>query len=132
MTWIISNRLPACWPRLEPAGRLAMTSDEVLLIMGMTLVTFLARYPLLALVGRVRLPATVRRALRFVPVAVLSAIIAPELLMRDGVLALSPGNAYLVGGLVAIFAAWRWGSLLATILAGMGSFMLWRAFFPLL
>ena len=94
--------------------------------MGMTLVTFLARYPLLALVGRVRLPAAVQRGLRFVPVGLLSAIIAPELLIRDGGWALSYANAYLVGGCVAIAVAWRWGSLLFTILAGMGSFMLWR------
>ena len=65
-----------------------MTADEILLISGMTLVTFLARYPLLALVRRIELPERVFRRLRYVPVAVLTAIVAPELLIRDGAPAL--------------------------------------------
>ena len=104
-----------------------MTSEEFQLIVGMMLVTVLVRYPVLAIVGRVTLPERAIRALRYVPVAVLSAIIAPELLIRDGSLALSLSNAYLVGGSIALLVAWRWGSLLATILAGMGGFYFWRA-----
>ena len=104
-----------------------MQSEEIALIAGMTLVTFATRYPMLALLGAAQLPAPVIRALGFVPVAVLCAIIAPELLIRDGVYAVSPANAYLVGGIVSLLVAWRWGSLLFTIVAGMGSFMLWRA-----
>ena len=103
-----------------------MTREELSLIIGMMLMTFLVRYPLLAVLGRVRLPERILRGLRFVPVALLSAIIAPELLIRDRAPALTLANAYLIGGLVALLVAWRWGDLLATILAGMGSFMLWR------
>ncbi len=109
-----------------------MRPDELHLIIGMMLVTFLVRYPVLAIVGRVKLPERVIRALRYVPIAVLTAIIAPELLMRDGSPALTLANAYLVGGLVALLAAWRWANLLITILAGMGSFLLWRALFAVL
>ena len=108
-----------------------MTRDEVLLILGMMLVTYSARYPVMAIVGRMTLPEGVLRALRYVPVAVLSAIIAPELLIRDGAPALSSTNTYLVGGLVALLVAWRWSNLLLTIIAGMGSFLLWRHAFPL-
>ena len=104
-----------------------MRPEELQLIIGMMLVTFLVRYPVLAIVGRVALPDQVARALRFVPVAVLSAIIAPELLIRDGVPALAPDNAYLAAGLLAMLVAWRWGNLLITLAAGMGSFFLWRA-----
>ncbi len=103
-----------------------MTRDELHLIIGMMLVTFLVRYPVLAVLGRIRLPERILRGLRFVPVAVLSAIIAPELLIRDSVSALTLANAYLIGGLVALLVAWRWSNLLVTILAGMGSFLLWR------
>lgn len=106
-----------------------MTREKPSLIIGMMLAAFLARYPALALVGRVRLPERVLRGLRFVPVAMLSAIIAPELLIRDNNPALTFANAYLIGDLVALLVAWRWGNLLAAILAGMGRFMLWRAFY---
>ena len=46
--------------------------------------------------------------------------------------ALNAGNAYLVGGVIAFLAAWRWGNLLITILAGMGAFLLWRAFMAII
>ena len=109
-----------------------MLLEEIVLIIGMMLVTFLVRYPVLAIVGRAKLPERIIQALRYVPVAVLSAIIAPELLIRDGALAITLVNAYLVGGLVALFVAWRRGNLLFTLIAGMGSFFLWRAIFGLI
>lgn len=103
--------------------------DEVFLILGMMLVTFSARYPVMAIVGRVELPEHMFRALRYVPVAVLTAIIVPELFIRDGNVALTIANAYLVGGIVAIIIAWRFRNLLLTIIVGMGVFLLWRAIF---
>ncbi len=77
-----------------------MTLEEAPLILGMTLLTFLARYPLLALLGRVALPGRVIFALRIVPVAGLTAT-----------------KAGLVGGLAVLLFAWRWGNLLLTIVA---------------
>lgn len=103
--------------------------DEFLLILGMMLVTFSARYPVMAIVGRIELPERVFRALRYVPVAVLTAITVPELFIRDGQFALTLANAYLVGGIVSIIVSWRFRNLLLTILVGMGTFLLWRALF---
>ena len=104
--------------------------NELLLIVGMMLVTLLARYPLLVIVGRVQLPQRIFRALRYVPVAVLVAIIVPAMLMPDGEnLALHPSNAYLVGGIVAALVGWRFKNLLLTIVVGMVIFLLWRAIF---
>ena len=101
--------------------------NELLLIIGMTAVTFGVRYPVLALVGRLQLPYRVIRALRYVPVAVLTAITVPAMLMPDGEIALRPENAYLVAGIVAVLVSWRTKNLLLTILIGMGAFLLWRA-----
>ncbi len=100
---------------------------ETLLIIGMGVVTFATRYPLLALVGRVQLPRRVFAALRFVPVAVLTAIIAPAMLRPEGHIALTPENSYLVGGLVAMLIAWYSRNLLYTIAGGLAFFLLWRA-----
>jgi branched-subunit amino acid transport protein len=52
-----------------------------LILIGMGLVTFGTRLLPIVLLGRIEIPVVVQRALRFVPPAVLSAIIAPELLM---------------------------------------------------
>ena len=102
-------------------------SGEWWLILGMMAVTFGVRYPVLALFGRLRLPEPVLQALRFVPVAVLSAIIWPAALMPRGELDLHWHNPYLLAALAAVaVAAWR-RSLLPTILVGMLVFALARA-----
>lgn len=101
--------------------------NEILLILGMTVVTFLVRYPLLVVVGRVQLPDPLFRALRYVPVAVLTAISVPAVLMPDGTLELSLSNSYLIGGIAATGIAWQTRKLLPTIAGGMVVFLLWRA-----
>lgn len=103
-----------------------ITSSELLLILGMFLVTFLARYPLLVIVGRVQLPERVFRALRYVPVAVLTAISVPAALLRDGQVDVSFSNAYFYGAIAACLIAWRTKNLLATIGGGLAVFLLWR------
>ena len=101
--------------------------NEILLILGMMLVTYGVRYPMLAIVGRLKLPPLVIRALSFVPVAVLTAIIVPAVLMPEGAIDIGIDNAYLVAALLAIIVSWRTKNLLATIVIGMAGFLLWRA-----
>ncbi|MDX1994210.1 MAG: AzlD domain-containing protein [bacterium] len=100
--------------------------NEILLILGMTLVTFGVRYPVLALVGRMQLPEPVTRALKYVPPAVLTAIIFPLMFLQEGALFISPDNAYLIAGIASIVIAWRTRNLLLTILLGMVIFLVWR------
>ena len=82
-------------------------------------ITFLIRFSLIYLFGRFKIPETMRQALRYVPPAVLSAIIFPELFFQDGALNLSPDNTRLLAGLVAILVAWITRNTLITIIAGM-------------
>lgn len=67
----------------------------------------------------VQLPPILRRALRFVPAAVLTAIYAPELLVHSGAVDVSLGNARLLAGVVAIAVAWKFRRTFLTIFAGM-------------
>lgn len=83
-------------------------------IAGMALVTYLLRASFLVLPPGVETPALLRRALRYVPAAVLTAIWAPEL-------AFAPGNEQLAAGAVAIAVAWRWRLTFVTILAGLAA-----------
>jgi branched-subunit amino acid transport protein len=103
-----------------------MSSFEIALIVGMTLVTFGVRYPVLALVSRVPMPPSLERALRYIPAAVLAAIITPALLMPEGRLWLRLDNASLVAGIAAMLIAWRTRNLLLTIALGMATFWVWR------
>ena len=81
-----------------------------LILAGMALVTFALRSAFLLLPPGVELPALFRRALRYVPAAVLTAIWAPEVLVQ---------NEQLPAGAVAIAVAWRWRTTFATIIAGL-------------
>jgi branched-subunit amino acid transport protein len=101
--------------------------SEALLILGMMVVTFSVRYPVLALLGKVPLPPTVLSALKYIPVAVLTAIIVPEVLLREGQLNVSPTNGYLIAALAAVLISWRTKNLLLTIVLGMGTLWVWQA-----
>jgi branched-subunit amino acid transport protein len=85
------------------------------------LVTFGMRFSLIYLLAkdRFQVPETMRRALHYVPPAVLSAIIFPALFLRDDVLNISLGNVRLMAGLVAVLVAWFSKNTLLTIIAGM-------------
>jgi len=93
------------------------------------LITFGMRFSLIYLFGRFQVPETMRRALHYVPPAVLSAIVFPELLLRDGTLYLSLENFRLMAGLVAILVAWFSKNTLVTIIAGMVALFLLQFFF---
>lgn len=76
----------------------------------MALVTFALRAAFLVLPPGVELAPVFKRALRYVPAAVLTAIWAPEVLVQ---------NEQLPAGAVAIAVAWRWRMTFATIIAGL-------------
>lgn len=93
------------------------------------LITFGMRFSFIYLFGRFDIPETLRRALHYVPPAVLSAIVFPELLIRDGRLAPGPDNERLLAGLAAILVAWFTRNTLLTILAGLGALLLLQLMF---
>ena len=88
-------------------------------VAGMALVTYLARSSFLLLPPGVETPPLLRRALRYVPAAVLTAIWAPELALQKEVLFLSLENPRLLAGAVAIAVAWRYRLTFATIVSGL-------------
>lgn len=89
----------------------------VMLIGG--LITFSMRFSLIYLFGKFEVPETLKKALHYVPPAVLSAIIFPELFIQDGALNLQLTNIRLLAGIIAIITAWISRNTLITILVGM-------------
>jgi branched-subunit amino acid transport protein len=88
------------------------------------LITFGMRFSLIYLFGRFEIPETMRRALHYVPPAVLSAIIFPELLYHNNAFDLSLGNTRLLAGVIAILVAWFSKNTLVTILVGMAALLI--------
>jgi branched-subunit amino acid transport protein len=89
------------------------------------LLTFATRLSFIALLGGADVPPLLIRALRYVPPAVLSAIIFTEVFVRDGAPDLSFGNLRLVAAALAALVAWRTRNVLLTIAVGMSA--LWLA-----
>ena len=103
-----------------------MNISIVLLLGG--LITFAIRFSFIYLFGRFNVPEGLRKALHYVPPAVLSAIIFPELFIRNETVDLSLDNHRLLAGLFAILAAWFTKNIFITILAGMIALLLLEFF----
>lgn len=109
--------------------------ETLLIFFGMALATFFTRYASIAVLGRETSGAQgaqdgeagaaapgqttfLYRWLRYVPAAVLAALIVPPVLAPQGHLEIGPPVWALLGGAVA----WRTRSVLWTILGGMAVF----------
>lgn len=90
------------------------------------LITFGMRFSFIYLFGRLHVPETLRKALHYVPPAVLSAIIFPEIFLRNQQLDLSLDNQRLLAGVVAIITAYLTKNTLITILVGMLALVLFQ------
>ena len=85
-------------------------------------ITFAIRLSFIGAAGRFDVPPWFIRLLRFVPVAALSALVWPDLLVGEqGVMLTQPR---LVAGLAAALIAWTTRSVMLTIATGMSALWL--------
>ena len=101
-----------------------MNIDLLLCILGMALVTLIPRVmPVTLLAGR-ELPPLLTRWLSFVPVSVLAALVAPDLLLADGKLNIT---GFLIATSPPLLICWyKKGSLFGALAVGMGTVALIR------
>jgi branched-subunit amino acid transport protein len=97
-----------------------------LTIVGMGVVTYLVRLLPVWLLSSRTLPPLVVAWLRFVPVAVLAALLLPGITMPEGHIDLSFGNLFLWVAIPAILVAWKTRSFFGTVLVGIGLVALLR------
>lgn len=90
----------------------------LILILG-GLGTYLIRLSFILIFQHVQLPNYMDRILRLVPPAVFSAMVLPELLVRDGSIQFAVTNLRLIAGVLAAVIALKTRSVLATIAFGM-------------
>jgi branched-subunit amino acid transport protein len=103
-----------------------------LIIGGMAAITFSIRYLMFAAAHRFEFPAWFAGVLRFVPPAVLSAIILPSVLIPRGTeVVVGIGSPHIVGALAALFVGLKTRNLLAVIVTGMAVFWMWKWVWPL-
>lgn len=89
-------------------------------------VTFLIRYSFIGAEGRLGLPHGFRRLLPYVPVAALTALVAPDVFLIGGTFVAGIDNPRLWAAVVAVAVAARWRNTLLTIGAGFAVFALLR------
>ncbi len=89
------------------------------LIIGLGITTFLIRLSFIWLFKHWQPPTWLTKALRFVPITVLTAIAIPELILPGSEWVPPYMNPRLIAGIVAILVAWFSRNVLATIAAGM-------------
>lgn len=91
--------------------------------------TFAIRGSFIALFGRLdEVPPAVEHTLRFVPAAVLAALVAPAFLTLEPATGGLAMDKLVAGGLAAT-VAWRTENVLATMAAGMGALWVVRFLF---
>jgi branched-subunit amino acid transport protein len=90
-----------------------------LIIAGMGVITYAIRLSMIVISGQIQLGDSLQRALRYVPPAVLSAIILPEMMQPGGTLDLTLGNDRLLAGLIAMLVAWFTKNMIWTVAIGM-------------
>jgi len=89
-------------------------------IIAVGALNYFSRLSFIALFARFPMPPAMARALRFVPAAMLTAIVVPAVAFRaPGVLDLSWANPKLIAALVAAAIAWRTRSVTASMVSGM-------------
>ena len=97
-----------------------MTSTQALItIIGLALITVLTRSFFHLPEREVPMPAWLQRGLRFAPLAALMAVVAPEVLLKQGELISTWRDARLYAAAVAVaWYFWR-RDILGTIISGM-------------
>jgi branched-subunit amino acid transport protein len=97
-------------------------------ILGLAATTFATRTSFLLAGSRLRLRPVIEAALRYAPVATLSAIIVPDVLLHGETLDVTLHNPRLIGALAA--AAWLvWSrNIIGCLAVGMGAYTLARLY----
>lgn len=98
----------------------------LLIILGAALVTFIPRVLPLMLLSQMELPKWLIRWLKNVPVAVMAALLAQELLLSGGHFSLTDNYLKLLAAIPAFIVAFLTKSLLGTVLAGVLFMMVLR------
>jgi branched-subunit amino acid transport protein len=108
-----------------------MSRSEIwLTLLGMGLITYAIRASFLLFSEHFTLSRRLERALKYVPAAVLAAIITPALVLPEGQIELSITNVRLLAGIIAAIVAWRSRSILLTIVIGMAALWTLQQFVP--
>ncbi|PWI32461.1 branched-chain amino acid ABC transporter [Vibrio albus] len=97
-------------------------------ILLMTIMVFSSRYVFLSPRLPIKLNADAQKLLSYSTPAVLTAIWAPIVFLKEGSLDISVLNPYLISALLAALIAWKTKNVLVTTILSMTTFFLFKTF----
>lgn len=98
----------------------------ILCILASTLVTLLPKILPVTFLKGDNLPPLLRHWLSFVPVAVMAALVGPDVFIYEGSFNVGPSNLFLMAALPALLVAWWSKNYFLTIVVGIGLVILAR------
>ena len=98
------------------------------MIVGMAFVTYIPRYLPLALFSKIEIPQIVIDWLKFVPAAILAALLAPGILIVEGEIILTYHNIFLLATFPTFMIAIYKRNIFLTVVVGMLSVFLLHLF----
>lgn len=101
-----------------------------LIILGMALVTYLPRMLPLIVLNRIDLPPLVLRWLRLIPPAVLGALTAQSIFLRQEGITFSWRNIYLIAAIPCFAVSIKTKSLMWTLVTGLVGVVILNQFKP--
>lgn len=104
-----------------------MEAKFIKIVLGMMLVTYIPRMLPLVVLARVNIPQIIMDWLKYIPVAVLAALLAPELMVVNGNISFI--NAGVVAAVPCFIVAFRTKNLFYTVFVGMGMMIFLNNFF---
>jgi branched-subunit amino acid transport protein len=95
-----------------------MKQENLLLILGMAVVTFIPRFIPMAFLSRRAIPENIKAGLEYIPVGILSAIVFP-LIFFDGPGAFAVQPRLLLSAIPVSVFGWKVRSLWGSVMLGM-------------
>lgn len=98
-----------------------MELKYLIMIMGMAFVTYIPRYLPLAVLSEIEIPQLVIDWLKYVPPAILAALLAPGILIVNDKIVLTYHNIFLLASLPTFVTAIYKRNIFLTVIVGMVS-----------
>lgn len=96
------------------------------IILGMGFATYLTRAGSLLLLKRTGLSHSCEKWVKYIPLGILTGLITPTVLIRDGILDISINNHYLLAAVTTAIIAYRSRNVLISMAAGMFCILILR------
>lgn len=102
----------------------------IAMILGMAAVTYATRVGFIGVAKQIELHPLLRRALEYVPVSILAALVFPTVLAPGGTLEAPLGNSYLWAAVVTVAVSLGTKRQWLAIVVGVASLLLFRLVLP--